>query len=71
LFPAGEYDHIFDVDIGDGMHRKLPFNNGSNVAEASDKFLARENIGRDNCEAIMQFLRTNALNYKTRDYDNS
>jgi phospholipase A-2-activating protein len=71
LFPAGEYDHIFDVDIGDGMNRKLPFNNGANIIEASDKFLAREQIGRDNSEAIHQFLRTNALNYKTRDYDNS
>lgn len=28
MFKAGEYDHIFDVDLGDGMMRKLPFNNG-------------------------------------------
>ena len=27
-FDAGEYDHIFDVELGDGIMRKLPFNNG-------------------------------------------
>ncbi len=31
LFEAGEYDHIFDVDLGDGVMRKLPFDNGSNA----------------------------------------
>mmetsp|Transcript_37553 Transcript_37553/g.57529 ORF Transcript_37553/g.57529 Transcript_37553/m.57529 type:complete len:94 (+) Transcript_37553:1061-1342(+) len=30
MFPAGEYDHIFDVELGDGIMRKLPFNNGGN-----------------------------------------
>jgi phospholipase A-2-activating protein len=50
LFKADEYDHVFDVDIGDGMLRKLPFNNGSSFAEAADKFCARENLSRDNVE---------------------
>lgn len=31
LFAAGEYDHIFDVELGDGIMRKLPFNNGGNA----------------------------------------
>lgn len=30
IFPAGEYDHVFDVELGDGIMRKLPFNNGTN-----------------------------------------
>ena len=30
LFEAGEYDHVFDVDLGDGLMRKLPFDNGDN-----------------------------------------
>jgi phospholipase A-2-activating protein len=50
LFKAGEYDHIFDVDLGDGVLRKLPFNNGAPVADAADKFCARENLSRDNIE---------------------
>lgn len=46
LFAAGDYDHVFDVDLGDGVMRKLPFNNGASQYEASDKFLAREGLGR-------------------------
>jgi phospholipase A-2-activating protein len=42
LFEAGEYDHIFDVDMGDNVSRKLPFDNGSNPLEAAEKFLIRE-----------------------------
>ena len=50
IFPAGEYDHVFDVELGDNVMRKLPFNNGSNVYEAAEKFMARENISRVNIE---------------------
>ena len=50
LFPAGEYDHIFDVDLGDGLMRKLPFNNGGNALDAADKFCSREGLSRVNVE---------------------
>jgi phospholipase A-2-activating protein len=50
LFPAGEYDHIFDVELGDGLMRKLPFNNGANPYQAADKFMSREGLGRANVE---------------------
>jgi len=42
LFEAGEYDHIFDVDLGDNIMRKLPFDNGTNPLVAADKFVIRE-----------------------------
>jgi len=42
IFEAGEYDHIFDVELGDDIMRKLPFNNGSNQMEAAEKFCCRE-----------------------------
>jgi phospholipase A-2-activating protein len=42
MFEEGEYDHIFDVDLGDGFNRKIPFDNGGNPYEAADKFVARE-----------------------------
>lgn len=71
LFKAGEYDHVFDVELGDGIMRKLPFNNGSGFLEAADKFCSRENLSRVNVEQIVQFLRTNAKAFKTRDFDGS
>lgn len=53
LFKAGEYDHIFDVELGDGIMRKLPFNNGANYLEAADKFCSREHLSRVNVEQIV------------------
>jgi PFU (PLAA family ubiquitin binding) len=55
-FEKGEYDYIFDVDY-DGVPRKLPFNEGENVLEAAEKFLAREGLGRAYVEQICTFIR--------------
>lgn len=46
MFEAGEYDHIFDVDLGDNIIRKLPFDNGDNFLVAADKFVIREGINK-------------------------
>jgi len=52
VFAAGEYDHIFDVELGDGVMRKLPFNNGDNTLVASDKFMMREGLPKGYVEQI-------------------
>lgn len=67
LFLAGEYDHVFDVDSGDGVIRKLPFNNGGNADEAANKFCVREGFSKGNIEQIIKFIKTNSLPYATRD----
>lgn len=56
MFPAGEYDHVFDVELGDGVMRKLPFNNGDNTLVAADKFIIRENLPKGYIEQISKFL---------------
>jgi len=48
IFDAGEYDHIFDVELGDNVMRKLPFNNGDNAIIYAEKFCHRENLGKNN-----------------------
>jgi len=58
---------VIDVDLGDGVYRKLPCNNGTNYLEVADKFCARENLSRSYVEQIVQFLRQNTLPYATRD----
>ncbi|TNV85584.1 hypothetical protein FGO68_gene1924 [Halteria grandinella] len=60
LFPAGQYDHIFDVDMGDGILRKLPFDNGSNILVAADKFVLREGLHKAFCEQISAFIKQNS-----------
>lgn len=52
MFEEGEYDHIFDVELGDNIMRKLPFNNGGNAIQAAEKFCIREGLGRANIEQI-------------------
>ena len=42
MFPAGEYDRIFDVEADDGITRKLPFNYGDNIDDAAAKFCLKE-----------------------------
>ena len=59
------------MELGDGIMRKLPFNNGANYLEAADKFCVRERLSRVNVEQIVQFLKTNALAHRTRDFDGS
>ena len=49
--------------------RKLPFNNGASFLEAGDKFCASENLSKSQVEQIVQFLKTNAKMYRTRDFD--
>ena len=62
IFPAGAYDYIFDIDIGSGVTKKLPYNNGENPIEIGDKFCAREDLGRFYTEQIADFIRRNADN---------
>ena len=49
------------MDIGDGVMRHLPFNNGASLADASDRFTAREGLGRSYTEEIVRFLKQNSL----------
>ena len=60
LFPAGEYDYIFDVELGDGVMRKLPFNVDENSLVSAEKFCARENLSRSNVQQIITFITQNS-----------
>mmetsp|Transcript_23414 Transcript_23414/g.17853 ORF Transcript_23414/g.17853 Transcript_23414/m.17853 type:complete len:103 (-) Transcript_23414:465-773(-) len=71
MFEAGEYDHVFDVDMGDGIIRKLPFDNGSNPLEAADKFIIREGLPKGFIEQITTYLRDNSQPFPTRDHSNT
>ncbi|XP_028776282.1 phospholipase A-2-activating protein [Neltuma alba] len=54
------YDHVFDVDIGDGLPiRKLPYNRSDNPYDAADKWLLKENLPLSFREQIVQFILQN------------
>ena len=67
MFDEGEYDHVFDVELGDNVMRKLPFNNGENAIQASEKFCAREGLGRTNIDQIRKFVTVNSQSFSTRE----
>ncbi|CAE8596624.1 unnamed protein product, partial [Polarella glacialis] len=53
VFPRGEYDFIFDVDMGAGTGlKKLPYNKDQNPMVAAEAFVAREQINKSNTNEI-------------------
>ena len=58
VFPAGEYDYIFDVELEDRISQ-LPFNEGGNALVAAEKFVGREKLHRAYVDDITKFLRAN------------
>ena len=58
-FPAGEYDFLFDVELGEARMALLPYNDGDNPLVVAEKFCAREVINKANLSQIIDFIKTN------------
>ncbi|PIN02311.1 hypothetical protein CDL12_25172 [Handroanthus impetiginosus] len=55
-----QYDHVFDVDIGDGEPmRKLPYNRSENPYDVADKWLLKENLPLSYRQQIVEFILQN------------
>jgi phospholipase A-2-activating protein len=59
LFPEGEYDFVFDVELGNKI-TKLPFNLNGNKLVSAEKFCRREKLHVMYQEDIIKFLNQNA-----------
>lgn len=59
FFPKGDYDFIFDIQDDSGKTRLLPFSKGDNPLEATEKFIAREQISIAFKEQILNFIIKN------------
>jgi len=59
VFPAGEYDFVFDVEWTD-KKALLPYNKGQNPMQIAEAFCAREGIRKDNIDQIRKFIEANA-----------
>ena len=69
VFPEGDYDFIFDVELEDRISQ-LPFNEGGNALVAAEKFVGREKLHKAYVDDITKFLRANG-NKKTQKKKNS
>ena len=59
-FEAGEYDYVFDVELGEnGRMAKLPFNRNDNPLVSAERFCAREIINKSNISQIVEFIKVN------------
>jgi len=59
-FPQGQYDYVFDVELGEaGRMALLPINRSDNPLVASEKFCARESINKSNLSHIIDFIKNN------------
>jgi len=59
-FQPGEYDFIFDVELGSDRMALLPYNAGDNPLVVAEKFCAREVINKSNVSQIVDFIKVNA-----------
>lgn len=55
--------------MGDGIERDLPFNNGGNVLEAANMFIAKEGCNPQHSEEIQKWIRNQSLPYATRNVE--
>ncbi|EZG43417.1 PUL domain protein [Gregarina niphandrodes] len=69
FFPAGIYDHIFDVEIDTrcGDKPRLPYNNGQAPRDVAERFCTRENIPKTNIPDIVKFIQENAIVAKPQE----
>ncbi|PHT42102.1 hypothetical protein CQW23_20956 [Capsicum baccatum] len=60
LLDGIQYDHVFDVDIGDGEPvRKLPYNRSDNPYDVAEKWLVKENLPLSYREQVVEFILQN------------
>jgi len=65
-FPAGEYDFVFDVELGGdseaggGRTAKLPYNKGQNPMVAARAFICREGISQAHLMQVMKFIENSS-----------
>jgi phospholipase A-2-activating protein len=59
VFPAGEYDFVFDVELGSDRKALLPYNRGQNPMAVAEAFCARESLRKDLIDQIRKFIEAN------------
>jgi len=60
LMSGKEYDYIWDVDVGDGINRKLGYNNSENPYATAQEFLDKNDMSRNFLEQVAQFIIKNS-----------
>ena len=61
LYGGVEYDHVFDIDVGEGVPAlKLPFNVTENPYTAAQTFLDKHDLPQAYLDQVAEFITKNA-----------
>jgi len=53
------YDYIFDIELENGLKRKIGYNKGQNPYQVSQEFIDKHMLSQNYIEQIAEFLKTN------------
>ena len=60
MFEGVEYDHVFHIDIDEGVVLKLPYNNGQDPFRVAQDFIYKHQLPQDYLEQIATFITQNS-----------
>lgn len=60
MFEGVEYDHVFHIDIDEGVVLKLPFNNGQDPYRVAQDFIHLHQLPQDYLDQIANFIIKNS-----------
>ena len=60
MFEGVEYDHVFHIDIDEGVVLKLPYNNGQDPYKVAQDFINKHQLPQDYLDQIANFITKNS-----------
>ena len=60
MYEGKEYDHVFHIDIDEGVVLKLPYNNGEEPYEKAQAFIHQHGLPQDYLDQIANFIIKNS-----------
>lgn len=63
MFEGQEYDHVFNVDVDEGVVLKLPYNDSEEPYVAAQRFIHRHNLPQDYLDQVASFITKNSSEY--------
>ena len=60
FFEGVEYDHVFHIDIDEGVVLKLPYNNGQDPYRVAQDFIHKHQLPQDYLDQIATFISKNS-----------
>lgn len=60
MYEGVEYDHVFHIDVDEGVVLKLPYNNGQDPYTVAQDFIHKHGLPQDYLEQIANFIVQNA-----------